>query len=150
MVAGKKKHFNLLVIEDDPADVDLMREALGPSSDADLSIHLSVIEDPERVKNYLLGKDPVPDAARPDLILLDLNMPRKGGLEVLKELKGDEQLRTIPVVILTTSSAAEDVDRCYQLGANGYVTKAKDFSEFLKIMKTIEEFWFKIATLPKT
>ncbi len=144
-----KKTFELLVVEDDSADVDLIREALSLPSDRPFEIHLSHVEDGEKALTFLKRGHPYENAARPDLIILDLNMPRKGGHDVLREVKGDEQFNCIPIVVLTTSSAYEDVKLSYKLGANSFITKARDFTEFSSIIHSIEGFWFKTTTLPK-
>jgi len=144
----QKKTFELLVVEDDSADIDLIKEALSLSPNRPFNIHLNTVEDGEEALTYLRKSDMFQNVPRPDLIILDLNMPRKGGHEVLREIKNDEKLKCIPVVVLTTSNAYEDVKMSYHLGANSFITKAKDFSEFSKIVQTIEEYWLRTATLP--
>lgn len=143
-----RKLFELLVVEDDMADVDLIREALNATENRPFEIKLNSVEDGEEALSYLKRKNAYQNALRPDLIILDLNMPRKSGHGVLKEIKEDDDLKTIPIVILTTSSANEDVKLAYQLGANSFITKARDFTEFLNIVRTIECYWFRIANLP--
>jgi two-component system response regulator len=143
----KKKKFEVLVIDDDPADVDLIQEALNLVGNRPFEIILDSVEDGEKALAYLHEKRNS-KAAHPDLIILDLNMPRKSGYEVLKEIKGSEEFKSIPVVVLTTSSAQEDVKKSYRLGANSFITKAKDFADFARIVQTIEDFWLKVATLP--
>jgi two-component system, chemotaxis family, response regulator Rcp1 len=135
----------ILMVEDNPGDVRLTREAL---KDAKVSNTLHVVEDGVAALDFLYRRAPYGEAPRPDLILLDLNLPRKNGREVLEEIKQDARLKTIPVVILTTSSAEEDVLRAYSLHANCYITKPVDFVQFTKIVRTIEDFWLTIVTLP--
>jgi CheY-like chemotaxis protein len=134
-----KKVFELLVVDDDSGDVDLIREVLNLSDERPYKINLSAVEDGEEALAFLKNEDPYQD----------LNMPRKGGHEVLQEIKADERFKNIPVVILTTSGALEDVDLSYRLGANTYISKAKDFSDFQKSIKTIEEYWLRVARLPR-
>lgn len=137
--------IDILMVEDDPGDVRLTREALKGSK----VLHsLNVVEDGVAALDYLRKAPPYQDAVRPDIVLLDLNLPRKDGREVLAAMKEDAALRTIPVVILTTSQAEEDVLRAYNLNANCYVTKPVDFDQFMRIVRTIEDFWLNIVTLP--
>jgi two-component system, chemotaxis family, response regulator Rcp1 len=135
----------ILLVEDNPGDVDLTREALEVSK-----IHntLHVTMDGVEAINFLRKKGKYKDAVRPDIILLDLNLPKKDGREVLGEIKQDEDLKRIPVVILTTSSAEEDVLKTYNLHANCYITKPLDLNQFIKVVKTIEDFWLSIVVLP--
>lgn len=137
--------IEILMVEDNPGDVRLTREAL---KDAKVSNTLHVVEDGVTALDFLYRRGEYGTALRPDLILLDLNLPRKNGREVLEEIKQDDRLKTIPVVILTTSQAEEDVLRAYRLHANCYITKPVDFAQFNKIVRTIEEFWLTIVTLP--
>lgn len=139
-------HFEVLLVEDDPGDIELTRSALKQNK---LKISLSVAEDGEQALDFLRRKGKYANAPRPDLILLDLNMPRKDGREVLAEIKKDESLKTIPVVVLTTSNADTDVIKSYELGCNCYATKPVGFKEFCGIIKEIEEFWFTIVKLPQ-
>jgi two-component system, chemotaxis family, response regulator Rcp1 len=137
--------IDILMVEDDPGDVRLTREALKGSK----VLHsLNVVEDGVAALDYLRKAPPWQDAVRPDIVLLDLNLPRKDGREVLAAMKQDAALRTIPVVILTTSQAEEDVLRAYNLNANCYVTKPVDFDQFMRIVRTIEDFWLTVVTLP--
>jgi len=137
--------IDILMVEDDPGDVRLTREALKGSK----VLHsLNVVEDGVAALDYLRKAPPWQDAVRPDIVLLDLNLPRKDGREVLAAMKEDAALRTIPVVILTTSQAEEDVLRAYNLNANCYVTKPVDFDQFMRIVRTIEDFWLTVVTLP--
>lgn len=137
--------MNILLVEDDEGDVELTREAL---EDSKLVINLHVVRDGVEAMNYLHRKEPYIDAPLPDLILLDLNMPKKSGREVLAEIKQDETLKDIPVIILTTSQVGEDILRSYHLGANCYITKPVDFNQFAKVVKNVENFWFTIVKLP--
>jgi len=137
--------IDILMVEDDPGDVRLTREALKGSK---LLHSLNVVEDGVAALDYLRRDPPYQEAVRPDLVLLDLNLPRKDGREVLAAMKQDPTLRAIPVVILTTSQAEEDVLRAYHLNANCYVTKPVDFDQFMRIVRTIEEFWLNVVTLP--
>jgi chemotaxis family two-component system response regulator Rcp1 len=137
--------IEILMVEDNPGDVRLTKEAL---KDAKVSNTLRVVEDGAAALDYLHRRGVHADAPRPDLILLDLNLPKKNGREVLEEVKQDANLKSIPVVILTTSQAEEDVVRAYSLHANCYITKPVDFTQFAKIVRTIEDFWLSIVTLP--
>lgn len=137
--------IDILMVEDDPGDVRLTREALKGSK---LLHSLNVVEDGVAALDYLHKVAPYAQATRPDIVLLDLNLPKKDGREVLAAMKQDATLRTIPVVILTTSQAEEDVLRAYNLNANCYVTKPVDFDQFMRIVRAIEEFWLNVVTLP--
>lgn len=137
--------IDILMVEDDPGDVRLTREALKGSK---ILHSLNVVEDGVAALDYLRKVAPFQNAVRPDLVLLDLNLPKKDGREVLSAMKQDAALKTIPVVILTTSQAEEDVLRAYNLNANCYVTKPVDFDQFMRIVRTIEEFWLNVVTLP--
>jgi chemotaxis family two-component system response regulator Rcp1 len=135
----------VLLVEDNPGDVRLTREAL---KDAKLCSNVHVVEDGAAALDYLYRRDPYAQALRPDLILLDLNLPKKNGREVLFQIKQDQVLKSIPVVILTTSQAEEDILRAYDLHANCYVSKPVDFEQFMRVVKAIEAFWFTIVKLP--
>lgn len=139
--------IEILLVEDSPGDVRLTREAL---RDAKVQNILHVASDGMEATSFLWRQGKDADAPRPDLILLDLNLPKKSGREVLEEIKRDPNLKTIPVVILTTSSAEEDILRSYQLHANCYITKPVDLDQFLKVVKTIDNFWLAIVKLPAT
>jgi CheY-like chemotaxis protein len=139
------KPIEILMVEDNPGDVRLTREALKHGK---VSNTMHVVEDGVAALDFLYRRGAYGKAPRPDLILLDLNLPKKNGREVLQEIKQDTHLKTIPVVILTTSQAEEDVLRAYSLHANCYITKPVDFIQFTKIVRTIEEFWLTIVTLP--
>jgi len=138
---------NILMMEDNPTDVMLMREAL---ANAKLRVDLHVAQDGVVGLEFLRRMGEHARAPRPDLILLDLNMPRNSGLEVLAELKADASLCSIPVVILTTSRAEDDVARAYAAHVNCYICKPMDFACFREIVRGIEDFWFTIVTLPKS
>jgi CheY-like chemotaxis protein len=137
--------FEILLVEDNPGDIRLTREAL---SEARVQNHLSVAMDGVEAIAMLRREGEHERAPRPDLILLDLNLPRMNGREVLEEIKADEVLRNIPVVILTTSQAEHDVLDAYRLSANAYVTKPVELEQFLRVVQSIEEFWLEIVRLP--
>lgn len=137
--------IQILLVEDSPGDVSLTRHAL---KQAKVANELHVVGDGEEAMAYLRRQPPFEDASRPELVLLDLNLPLKDGREVLAEMKQDEDLATIPVVILTTSSDEADVLRAYQLHANSYVTKPVDLTQFLEAVRSIEGFWLSIVRLP--
>jgi CheY-like chemotaxis protein len=144
------KPITILMADDDPDDRFLAREAL---SEARLANDLHFVRDGEELLEYLRGVGRYADAddcPRPGLILLDLNMPRKDGREALVEIKADPVLRSIPVVVLTTSEAEEDIVRSYDLGANAYITKPVTFESLVTIMKALGRFWFEIVELPGT
>ncbi len=138
--------IEILLVEDNPGDVDLTREAL---EDAKVRNCLHVAEDGEEALDFLYKRGKFAGVPRPDLILLDLNLPKKDGREVLKEIKADPELTDIPVVVLTTSQADEDILRAYQLHANCYISKPVNFKQFLTVVKAIEEFWLTVVKLPK-
>ncbi|MBI5630549.1 MAG: response regulator [Elusimicrobia bacterium] len=140
-----EKIAEILLVEDDEGDVDLIKEALKESK---LHIRLNVVDDGEKAMACLRRQGEYSGISRPDLILLDLNLPKKDGREVLRELKGDSALRCIPVVVLTTSDADTDVRNVYDLGANCYVTKPVGFAQFSRIVQAIEDFWFTVVKLP--
>jgi chemotaxis family two-component system response regulator Rcp1 len=137
--------IEILLVEDNPGDVRLCQEAL---KDSKVLNNLHVTADGVEALEFLRRQGKFADAIRPDLILLDLNLPRKDGREVLAEIKEDEYLRRIPVVILTVSSAEEDILRTYNLHANCYITKPVDFDQFTKVVQQIEDFWVTIVKLP--
>ena len=141
-----ERAIEILLVEDNPGDARLTIEAL---KEAKVRNHLTHLSDGAAALAYLRQTDPYTQAPRPDLILLDLNLPRKDGREVLAEIKADENLRRIPVVVLTTSQAEEDILRAYHLNANCYVTKPMGLDQFMKVVKSIEEFWLTIVKLPK-
>ena len=137
--------IEILLVEDNPGDVRLTREGLTESK---VRNNLHVARDGVEAMAFLRGEGQHANAVRPDLILLDLNLPRMDGREVLSEVKSDPKLKTIPVVVLTTSRAEQDVLRSYDLHANCYITKPVDLEQFITVVKSIEDFWFTIVTLP--
>jgi two-component system response regulator len=137
--------IEVLLIEDNPGDAHLTRLALEESK---ICINLNVVQDGVEALHYLHREGKYHQATIPDLILLDLNLPKKDGREVLADIKSDSLLRRIPVVVLTTSQAEEDIVKAYNLFANCYITKPVDFDRFVKIVQSIEEFWFTIVKLP--
>jgi two-component system, chemotaxis family, response regulator Rcp1 len=136
----------ILLVEDNPGDVRLTREAL---TEAKVRNNLYVAADGVQAIAFLRREGEFAGSVRPDLILLDLNLPRKDGREVLEEIKADPALRQIPVVILTSSQAEQDIVRAYDLHANCYISKPVDLDQFIKVVKSIEDFWFAIVKLPK-
>lgn len=143
--AAYVKPIDLLLVEDNPGDVDLAREALTSSK---LHNTLHVVGDGVEAMAFLGGTGKYAGVPRPDLVLLDLNLPKKDGREVLGEIKADEDLKRIPVVILTTSKDEEDILRSYNLHANCFITKPIDLTQFLKVVQSIEDFWLTIVKLP--
>jgi CheY-like chemotaxis protein len=137
--------ISVLLVDDDPGDVLLVREAFEDHKVGNL---LSVVSDGVEAMEYVRGEGEFAGATRPDLILLDLNLPRKGGIEVLAEIKGDPALATIPVVVLTTSAAEEDIVHAYKLHANAYITKPVDFEQFTQIVHQIDDFFIGLVKLP--
>jgi chemotaxis family two-component system response regulator Rcp1 len=142
----QQRPIEILMVEDSPSDAQLTVEALHA---AKINNRLNHVEDGVEALRFLRREGPYADAPRPDLILLDLNLPRKDGREVLDELKRDPDLKIIPVVVLTTSRSEQDVLRSYQLHANCYITKPVDFTQFMGVVKAIESFWLTIVTLPR-
>jgi CheY-like chemotaxis protein len=139
------REIEILLVEDNPGDVRLTVEAL---KDGKIRNHLSVASDGEEALAFLRRQGQFTNAPRPDLILLDLNLPKKDGREVLKEIKQEKDLKRIPVVVLTTSTAEKDIIKTYDLHANCYVTKPVDFEQFTNVVKSIEDFWFTVVKLP--
>jgi chemotaxis family two-component system response regulator Rcp1 len=137
--------IEILLVEDSPGDADLAREAL---DGAKVRNNLHVVGDGEEAMAFLRRKGRHANAPRPGMVLLDLNLPKKDGREVLAEIKGDPDLKRIPVVVLTISKEEEDVLRSYDLHANCYITKPIDLAQFLKVVRSIEEFWLTIVRLP--
>jgi chemotaxis family two-component system response regulator Rcp1 len=136
---------DILLVEDSPSDVRLTREAL---KEAKMLNNLHVVGDGVEALAFLRRTGKYVNAPRPELIMLDLNLPRKDGREVLAEIKADLELRAIPVVVLTTSRAEEDIIRSYNLHANAYVSKPVDLTQFLKVIGSMEQFWLAVVTLP--
>ncbi len=143
--SDESRIIELLLVEDNPGDVRLTRETL---KDSKIKVELNVVEDGVEALAFLRREGKYAKAPRPDLILLDLNLPRKDGREVLAEIKQDPDLRRIPVIIMTISSAEEDILRSYNLHANAYVTKPLNLEQFGRITRAIEDFWFTIVKLP--
>jgi CheY-like chemotaxis protein len=137
--------IEILLVEDNLGDIRLTQEVF---KECRVLNNLSVIEDGEEAMAYLRRRGPYAKATRPDLVLLDLNLPKKSGREVLAELKADPLLRRIPVVVLTTSSAESDIVKSYELHANCYLTKPVQLDEFIKVVQSIEDFWLMIVSLP--
>lgn len=137
--------IQVLLVEDSPGDIRLTQEAL---KDAKIHINLHVVRDGEQAMSFLMREGEHANAPRPDLILLDLNLPKKDGRAVLEEIKNSPDLKSIPIVILTTSLSDEDVLRSYLLHANCYITKPVNLDGFLKVVKSIDNFWLSIVTLP--
>ncbi|MDS0132080.1 MULTISPECIES: response regulator [unclassified Amycolatopsis] len=137
--------IDILLVEDDPGDVLMTREAFAHHK---IRNPLHVAEDGVEALRFLKREGPFGEAPRPGLILLDLNLPRKDGRELLGDIKQDPGLRTIPVVVLTTSEAEEDILRSYELHANAYVTKPVDFEKFVEVVRKIDDFWVTVVKLP--
>jgi CheY-like chemotaxis protein len=135
----------ILLVEDNPGDVRLTQEVL---SEARVNNNLYVVRDGQEALAFLRRRHPFTDSPRPDLILLDLNLPRKDGRELLADIKADADLKRIPVLVLTTSSADQDVLRTYELQANCYIIKPLGLEQFIDVVKSIEHFWLRTATLP--
>jgi len=141
----KKEQINILLIEDNPGDVRLTQEAF---KEGNLNINLEIAIDGVEALNFLNRLNGFEKAVRPDLILLDLNLPKRDGREVLAEIKANDDLKKIPVVILTTSDAEQDVLKSYNLHANCYINKPVDFDKFFKVIRQIEQFWLEMVILP--
>ncbi|AKB77523.1 Two-component system response regulator [Methanosarcina horonobensis HB-1 = JCM 15518] len=139
------KSIEILLVEDSKGDVGLIEEVF---EDAKIRNNLNVVEDGEEAILFLRGEGQFSGVPRPDIILLDLNLPKKDGREVLEEIKRDDDLKNIPVVVLTTSKAEEDILKSYNLHANAYVTKPVDFDQFIRVVRSIEDFWLEVVKLP--
>lgn len=146
-LARTGRPIEILLVEDSPTDALLTREALEQSK---IINQLHHVENGVEALAFLRGAAPYAGMPRPDLILLDLNLPKKSGIEVLQEIKMDEDLRIIPVVVLTTSKSEEDIVKSYDLHANCYIVKPVDFDKFTAVIQSIREFWFSVVTLPRT
>ena len=146
MVMAPQRTVEILVVDDNIGDVVLTKEAL---KGAEFSNRVSVVRDGCEALEFLRRTGKFANASRPDLILLDINMPRKNGCEVLAEVRSDEDLRLIPIVILTSSEAEDDIRRSYELGANCFVTKPADLDEMVRVVQAINHFWITIAKLPR-
>ena len=134
----------ILLVEDNPGDIRLTQEALKESQ---VEIHLDVVTDGEQAIDFLMKRNKFTEAVRPHIVLLDLNLPKKNGIEVLKEIKADESLKRIPIIVLTTSDADHDITKAYSLHANCYILKPVDFDDFAKVIRLVESFWFNTAKL---
>ncbi|AKB78115.1 Two-component system response regulator [Methanosarcina horonobensis HB-1 = JCM 15518] len=139
------KPVEILLVEDGEGDVGLIEEVF---EDAKIRNNLHVVADGEDAILFLRGEGQFSDAPRPDIILLDLNLPKKDGREILEEVKEDDDLKNIPIVVLTTSKAEEDILKSYNLHSNAYITKPVDFDQFIKVIKSIEDFWLEVVKLP--
>ena len=137
--------IQILLVEDSPGDVRLTQEVL---RDARIANDLHVVGDGEEAMAFLRQEGEFADRPRPDLVLLDLNLPRKDGREVLSDIQSDPDLQSVPVIVLTTSGAEQDILRSYQLSANAYITKPIDLGEFVAVVRSIETFWLSIVRLP--
>ncbi len=142
----KERTANILLVEDNSGDIILIKEAL---LEASFPHELHIATKGEEALDFLYRRPPFEDAPKPDIILLDLNLPGKNGLDVLQDIKNNNELRTIPVIMLTTSSSESDIQSSYSLHANCFITKPIDFDDFNEIVKVIERFWFEIARLPE-
>lgn len=140
-----RRNFRVLLIEDDEGDIELTQEALASSG---LPAQLQAVRDGVEALAYLRQEGSFADAVQPDLILLDLNMPRKGGIEVLQDLRSDDKLKHIPVAVLTTSDAREDILKAYSAGANCYISKPVSLDEFLQVVQELKHFWLNVVELP--
>jgi CheY-like chemotaxis protein len=145
MNRNEGRPVEILLVEDSLSDTELTLEAL---RDFKVRNHVSVVEDGVQAMQFLRRQGAYAGAPRPDMVMLDLNLPRKDGREVLAEIKGDDVLKTIPIVVLTTSRAEQDILRAYQLNANCYINKPVDFNQFLEVVRSIESFWLFVVTLP--
>jgi chemotaxis family two-component system response regulator Rcp1 len=143
--SGNAKKINILLVEDNPGDIRLTREVL---KEGKIYNTLSIVMDGEEAIFYLKKTGAYKDAITPDIILLDLNLPKKDGREVLEEIKNDPNLMRIPVIVLTTSAAEQDILNMYAHHANCYITKPVDFNQFINVIKSIENFWLTIVKLP--
>ncbi|MBN1674501.1 MAG: response regulator [Kiritimatiellae bacterium] len=146
MIRGSDRPVEILLVEDNPADVRLTQEAF---KESDVPNNLHVVQDGREALSFLRRKDTYAGVAVPDIILLDLNLPKVNGHEVLAEIKTDDNLKYIPVLILTTSRAEKDIVKTYELQANCYITKPVDLDEFVTLVKYIEYFWLSIVRLPR-
>jgi two-component system, chemotaxis family, response regulator Rcp1 len=137
--------IDILVVEDNPGDARLIKEVLNENK---IFNSIYFVKDGVEAMDYLYAKGKYQDSPKPDLIILDLNLPKKDGREVLAEIKSDKDLKRIPVVIMTISQAEEDIFKSYNLHANCYITKPIDLNQFIKVIKSIENFWFSVVKLP--
>jgi two-component system, chemotaxis family, response regulator Rcp1 len=135
----------VLLVEDNPGDIRLTQEAL---KESEMEIVLDVVSDGEQALDFLMKRNKYTEATRPNVILLDLNLPKKNGIEVLKEVKAHESLKKIPIIVLTTSDADHDIAKAYSFHANCYILKPVDFDDFSKVIRLIEMYWFNTVQLP--
>lgn len=145
MQKQKIKPIDILIVEDNPGDARLIKEVINGNK---IQCQLHLVKDGVEAMNFLNRKEEFSGSPRPDLIFLDLNLPKKDGREVLAEIKTDDNLKQIPVVVMTTSQAEEDILKSYSLHANCYVTKPLDLDQFVNVVKSIEDFWFSLVKLP--
>jgi two-component system response regulator len=143
---GDHTPIEVLIVEDNPGDVELAKEAL---RDTSFPVNLHVARDGEEAMRFLRREEDRSDVPYADLVLLDLNMPKKNGHEVLEEMKKDADLRLVPVIVFTSSSAREDIERAYDRYANCYITKPGDLDELVKVVRAIESFWLNVVRLPR-
>lgn len=143
---GATTPIEVLVVEDNPGDVELAKEALRETT---LPVNLHIASDGEEAMRFLMQEGEHANVPLIDLVLLDLNMPKKNGHEVLEEMKGDVDLRLVPVIVFTSSSAREDIERAYDRYANCYITKPGDLDELVKVVRAIEAFWLTVVRLPR-
>ncbi|MFN8298698.1 MAG: response regulator [Chitinophagales bacterium] len=141
---NSKNKPRILLVEDNPGDIRLTQEALKESQ---MEIHLDVVSDGEQAIEFLTKRGKYAESHRPHIILLDLNLPKKNGIEVLKEVKANDSLKKIPIIVLTTSDADHDITKAYSLHANCYILKPVDFDDFARVIKLVETFWFKTVQL---
>ncbi len=136
---NNKEKPRILLVEDNPGDIRLTQEALKESQ---MDIHLDVVSDGEQALDFLFKRNKYADAVLPHIVLLDLNLPKRNGIEVLKEVKSSDTLKRIPIIVLTTSDADHDISKAYSLHANCYILKPVDFDDFAKVIKLVETYWF--------
>ncbi len=139
------KPIEILLVDDDPAHVRLTMEVI---KGCKINNNVTVMRNGEEALNFLFKRPPFEDRAMPDLIMLDLNIPKKSGLEVIKEIRQGPEIKNLPVIVLTTSDDAKDIETAYKLGANCYITKPVDLNQFINVINCIEEFWLTIVKLP--
>jgi chemotaxis family two-component system response regulator Rcp1 len=144
LMKNSKDKPRILLVEDNPGDIRLTQEALKESQ---IEITLDVVSDGEQAVDFLMQRNRFSDSIRPNIILLDLNLPKKNGIEVLKEIKVHDSLKKIPVIVLTTSDAEHDISKAYELHANCYILKPVDFDDFAQVIKLIETYWFNTVQL---
>jgi len=144
-----EKSYRILLIDDNPGDARLTKEVI-KECNLESTLNVDIISDSEDAINFLTNKPPFENAQRPDIILLDLNLPKKTGLEILKEAKANPSIKTIPIIMMTTSDAEYDLNNAYQNLVNAYIVKPPDFDTLITTMTNIVNFWFKTVLLPKS